>query len=99
MLICVEGDFENTRIHDQSIATDLRQCLIFFPSVVFVIMVDAQILYSIKKYEPVAFNDVPYRWSKPMMLFIATISLMMTVVCYIFCIIVFGGLSNNTHTR
>ena len=62
-------------------------------------MVDCQILYSIKKYEPIAFNDVPYGWAKPMMMLIGILSLLMNIVCYIFCIVVFGGLSNTTNTR
>ena len=70
---------------------DIRKVLLFLPCLFFGIMVDIQIIMSTVKYKPVAFVDMPYTWCKPVMLALGFISLVMSLVSYIFCMLVFGG--------
>lgn len=54
--------------------------------------VDIQIISSTRSYEPVAFEDIPYRYSRAVMMFFAIISLVTSVAAYVFCFITFGGI-------
>ena len=71
----------------------------FLPCVTFGLMIDLQILYSIKKYEPIAFNEMPSRCVKPFLYLIGTCSLLMSLVSYVCCVIVFGGFTKQLKYR
>ena len=42
---------------------------------------------------------MPFTWLKQFMIGLAITNLAMTVLCYIFCIIVFGGINNSHEMR
>ena len=69
------------------------------PCVTFCISVDFQIILSTYRYRPVAFTKPPYKCSRYLMLTLGCFSLLMSLLAYIFCFMVFGGLDNNTDMR
>jgi len=77
----------------------VTQCLMFLPSVTFGLSVDLQIIVSTLQYAPVAFAQPPYKHSKSVMLAIGILSLLMSLISYAFCFIVFGGLSEDPALR
>lgn len=77
----------------------VKQCLVFLPFLTFALMVDIQILVSTYQYKPVAFKHLPCSCARPFMLTIGVLTLLMTVVAYVFCLLVFGGLSKDPSVR
>ena len=95
----VDGDFSVSAAAPELLGgwdkdgNHIKQCLMFIPCFVFALAADAQILVSTLNYKPVAFKKTPYKCSRPFMLTIASASLLMTIVTYIMCLYVFGGIS------
>lgn len=68
----------------------IAQVMMFFPCVAFSLAADVQIIVSTLQYKPIAFAKMPFGWIRPVMLFLGALSLALTVVTFIVCIVVFG---------
>jgi len=71
----------------------------FLPAVTFGLMIDIQIIVSTYSYKPVAFKDLPYRHTRIFVLIIGYASLILSLVAYVFCLLVFGGLNKDRVIR
>ena len=71
--------------------TDVAEVLVFFPCLTFGVMADLQAISSTWDYKPIAFSEMPNRWSQKLMLAIGFVSLGMSVISYILCLLVYGG--------
>jgi len=60
---------------------------------------DFQIIVSTYKYEPKAFTNRPYACTRYLMLSFGIISLLNSLVAYMLCLLVFGGLSQDPDMR
>ena len=63
----------------------------FLPALTFGLMVDIQIIVSTYRYKPIAFSKLPYPYARAVMLILGFLTLTMTIIAYIFCLVVFGG--------
>ena len=54
---------------------------------------------SVKQYQPISFNAMPYRCVKPFLIIIGIISFLMSIISYVFCIYVFGGYATGQQAR
>lgn len=79
----------------ESANDSINRCLVFLPCVTFGLAADIQIIVSTYKYNPVAFEKMPYRHTRGFMIFFAFFSLLQTLVTYGFCILVFGGINDD----
>ena len=77
----------------------MKRCLIFLPCVTFGLAGDVQIIVSTVRYEPAAFTSMPYRHTRGFLLVLASISLIQTLCAYVFCFMVFGGVSSDPFFR
>jgi hypothetical protein len=77
----------------------ITQCLIFLPCVTFGVAADLQIIISTRSYEPVAFAKPPYKHSKNIMIALGVIGLLMSVISYVMCFLVFGGINDDPSLR
>ena len=77
----------------------VKQCLVFLPCATFGIAADIQIIASVWKYKPVAFSDLPYKCTRGLLLVIGISTLAVSMVTYGFCLLVFGGLSDDPDIR
>ena len=77
----------------------IKRCLIFLPCVTFGLAGDVQIIVSTLKYEPVAFASMPYRHTRGFMLALGFTSVLQTFCAYVFCLMVFGGVSSDPFFR
>ena len=73
--------------------------MMFFPCVVFGLAADMQIIFSTYKYKPIAFAKMPYPCVRPLMLSLGIISFLLSLITYVFCILVFGGLNRDSDLR
>ena len=77
----------------------IKQCLVFLPCVTFGLCVDIQILISTRAYRPVAFSDLPFRLAKACMMCLGILSVLTSICSYLFCFVVFGGISKDPDMR
>jgi hypothetical protein len=73
----------------------VTQCLMFLPCLTFGLMIDIQIIVSTYGYKPVSFRDLPYRHARKFMLALGYASLIISLIAYVFCLLVFGGLNKD----
>lgn len=71
----------------------------FLPALTFGLMIDIQIIVSTYSYKPVAFRDLPYRHARILFLTLGYVSLIISLVAYVFCLLVFGGLNQDRVIR
>ena len=95
----VAKDSDMPRTSAEADSAGMKRCLIFLPCVTFGLAGDVQIIVSTVKYEPVAFTSMPYRHTRGFMLALASISLIQTLCAYVFCFMVFGGVSSDPFFR
>jgi hypothetical protein len=62
-------------------------------------MVDIQIIVSTYKYKPIAFRELPFRHARTIMLVLGFATLLMSLVAYVFILLVFGGLKQDPRLR
>ena len=84
---------------DYSQKDKIEQCFVFLPTAIFFIAADVQILIETYKYKPVAFSKMPFRFTHKFMIMLAYFSLLITILSYIFCIIVFGAINPSPALR
>jgi NO-binding membrane sensor protein with MHYT domain len=87
--VIVEADFT---IKSQEGA---KKVWIFFPCVLFGLTLDMQIIISTWQYKPVAFDALPYKCCKTLMLIFAFASLLISILSYGLCMLVFGGMRSD----
>lgn len=75
------------------------QCLVFLPLVFFCLAADAQVIMETHKYKPVAFSGMPYRYTHTLMKALSYFSMVLTVLTYIFCLLVFGDINTSDKLR
>lgn len=95
----VAEDSDMPRTNPEADSDGVKRCLIFLPCVTFGLAGDVQIIVSTVKYEPVAFTSMPYRHTRGFMLVLASLSLIQTLCAYVFCFMVFGGVSSDPFFR
>ena len=59
----------------------------------FGLAADLQIIVSTYQYKPIAFAYMPYSCTRPFMLSLGIASFVLSLVTYVFCLMVFGGLN------
>lgn len=62
-------------------------------------MVDIQIIVSTYTYQPIAFEKLPFRHARTLMLVVAFTSLFMSIITLVFCLLVFGGFNSDPNVR
>lgn len=62
----------------------------FLPFLTFGLTVDLQIIVSTLRYKPVAFSDMPYAWLRPTLLALGITTLLLSIVSYIICFMMYG---------
>ena len=77
----------------------VKKCLVFFPCVTFGLAADVQIIVSAHEYKPVAFSAMPHRWTRPLVLTLGYVSLLTSILTYVICLVVFGGIDSAESLR
>lgn len=86
------------QILDDSV-NKVDQLLMFLPSVTFGLAIDVQIMVSACTYKSIAFKDVPFKCARCLIMAVGALSLLVSIVTYTFCFLIFGGLSTEPELR
>ena len=73
--------------------------MMFLPCVLFGLAADVQMIVSTFQYRPIAMSKMPNKCIRPLMLGIAFLSLILSLVAFFFCFLVFGGINADEHIR
>ena len=85
-------DIAQEKTHEQD---KVGQVMLFLPCVIFGLAADVQIIVSTYKYKPIALSKMPNPTIRPLMLAIGVISLLLSLLSFVFCLLVFGGFNSD----
>ena len=62
-------------------------------------MADIEIIASTYHYKPIAFEKLPFKHARSCMLVVAFATLFMSIITFVFSLLVFGGITSDPNVR